>query len=372
MKEVYGSMTEKRPDHVSDKDKLGTTGTIISIISDVLNIASFVILQGGKWISCIIAGLTTIILFPCLLCLLPNGRWRENKSTLCLIIIALIISLGIIGHHFLIAPTEPVDASLNTSDNVTPSVSIRYEKISDAAVQFQADVSGMDIDPFITWTVTNAPGCDITVAGLFTTDGTPCSAVVTGSFVHEGQLYADTCVLSVEPVSEPSESRQEVIRYFTELPKGIDTNDSDYIALKLQYNIFDSKDVAIASIANGETEVECGNESVCGHVFYHWCRGENGAASYTAEDEYTKCHPHNRRSAAEKSADAYGDYNSFTCFYKAEQEIPYPLFSVEGSTSVWMPNYNACWDSYWYWMAEVCECNVLVSESVQSFSIRIT
>ena len=216
-------MEDKRPTKVSGKDELGTIGTIISIISDILNIASSLVLQGGKWISCIIAGLTTIILFPCFLCLLPNGRWRENKSTLLLIITALIISLVIIGRHFLIAPTEPLDAPLNTSDNVTPSVTIRYEKISDEAVQFQADVSEMDIDPFITWTVKNAPGCDITATGLFTTDGTPCSAIVTGSFVHEGQLYADTCVLSVEPVSESSESRQEVIRYFTELPKGIDT-----------------------------------------------------------------------------------------------------------------------------------------------------
>ncbi len=365
-------MEEQRPTKVSGKDELGTIGTIVSIISDILNIASSVVLQGGKWLSCIISGVSIIILLPCLVCFLPNGRWRENKRALCFLAVALIISFGIIGYHFLITPTESLDASLDTSEKVAPSVTIRYEKISDAAVQFQADVSGIDIDPFITWTVTNAPGCDITSAGLFTTDGTPCSAVVTGSFVQEGQLYADTCVLSVEPVSEPSESRQEVIRYFTELPKGIDTNDSDYIALKLQDNIFDSKDVAIASIANGETEVECGNESVCGHVFYHWCRGENGAASYTAEDEYTELHPHNRRSASEKSADAYGNYDSFTCFYKAEQEIPYPLFSVEDSPSVWMPNYNACRDSYWYWMAEVCECNVLVSESVQSFSIRIT
>lgn len=365
-------MEKQRPTNVSGKDEIGTIGTIISIISDILNISSFWVLQGGKWLSCIISGVTIIILLPCLVCFLPNGRWRENKRTLCFLAVALIFSFVMIGYHFLITPTESLDASLNTSESVTPSVTIRYEKISDAAVQFQADVSGVDINPFITWAVTNAPGCNISATGLFTTEGTPCSAIVTGSFVYEGQLYADTCILSVESVSEPSNSKQEVIRYFTELPKGIDTNDSDYIALKMQYNIFDSKDVAIASIANGAADVECENEAVCGHVFYHWCRGEDDAAYYTAEDEFTKNHPHNRRASTEKSADGYGKYNSLTCFYKAEQEIPYPLFSVEGSTSVWLPNYNACWDSYWYWMAEVRECNVRISESVQNFSISIT
>lgn len=36
-----------------------------------------------------------------------------------------------------------------------------------------------------------------------------------------------------------------------------------------------------------------------------------------------------------------------------------------------MPNYNVCWDSYWYWMAEIRECTVIIYNSATSVSIDI-
>lgn len=347
-------------------DKLGPISAVLSIVSDVIGIA--MLPDNVIWLRYIILGLS-IVLLLCLFRLLLGGHWRENMFETSLILVTLIFSLAVF-FYLRTTPIASKDSSIDINNEV-PTISLRYDRLSETAIQFRADVSGMDSTPTVVWKVSDAPGCSITDSGLLTTDGTPCSATVTGSFEYKGQLYSDTYLLSVESVESTSREEQKAIRYFAEIPKGMNTESAEFLRLKDAYGIYNSKEDAIADIEHNGGQAEYSDEQISGYVFFHWCRGESDAAYYTKEDAFTHNHPHNRRGAAERCADAYGVYGSFSCFYKKVQDISWPLcYAEDGSGCVWMPNYDICWDSYWYWMTEVRECTAVVHNYAVSISVQ--
>lgn len=344
---------------------LTVINAIVDIVANICNIrssCSFKIAYGTAlyWVLIGFSVITAILL-------LMSSKLQKDKIGGLAIIALLLIS-------FIIFAGRPENSQTEPSGNqqMEPSISLRYNVLSETSIQFQADVSGADSNQFITWMISDAPGCSITDSGIFTTDGTPCTIEITGSFELNEQIYKDTCKLLIQSTEVPLESRRTVIRYFAELPEGMDTASADFINLKQEYSIYNSKDKAIADIIIDNGPFDCEDESTCGYVFFHWCRGENDAAYYTWEDALTPGHPHNRRGATVQCSDEYGNYNTFSCFYKKMDDIVQPLcYAKDGSGAVWMPNYNVCWDSYWYWMAEIRECTVIIYNSATSVSIDI-
>lgn len=64
----------------------------------------------------------------------------------------------------------------------------------------------------------------------------------------------------------------------------------DFSRLKTDYGIYSSKEDALQSVGCTSQD-ECTDETTCGFLFYHWCRGTDEVASYTAEDFFTSSTP---------------------------------------------------------------------------------
>ena len=286
---------------------LTVINAIVDIVANICNIkssCSFKIAYGTAlyWVLIGFSVITAILL-------LMSSKLQKDKIGGFAIIALLLIS-------FIIFAGRPENSQTEPSGNqqMEPSISLRYNVLSETSIQFQADVSGADSNQFITWMISDAPGCSITDSGIFTTDGTPCTVEITGSFELNEQIYKDTCKLLIQSTEVPLESRRTVIRYFAELPEGMDTASADFINLKQEYSIYNSKDKAIADIIIDNGPFDCEDESTCGYVFFHWCRGENDAAYYTWEDALTPGHPHNRRGATVQCSDEYGCCCRSNCY----------------------------------------------------------
>lgn len=164
------------------------------------------------------------------------------------------------------------------------------------------------------------------------------------------------------------------IRYFENRPTGIDTASDFYKNLSSDYQIFGSKEEAIESIQNGLI-LELGTETTCGVVFYHWCRHDSAAAWDTSETVFHTeedlnrnwRYSHNRTTTTEKTMKNGESFNTFCCFYCADPALPDTLLKIDGSN--WVPNYNLCFDSYWYFPTMINSCPFTYYQTVQEIRI---
>lgn len=339
--------------------KLSTPLKILEAIAAVLTIIGYWISQPLLYITSSVVALTVILIF------LLGQRGQKRGVGICLLCLLLIL-----GSLFLYYKRH--QASMNDS---LANMALRYEEVSERSVKLHAISQETGEELPVEWTLSSAPGCKISEAGLFETDGTPCSAVVTARLIHDGKTYEASQTAVVDTVELASEdSKKANVKFFDELPAGMNYDSPDFSRLKTDYGIYSSKENALQSVGCTSQD-ECTDETTCGFLFYHWCRGTDEVASYTAEDFFTsstpksevKQYPHNRLSMPEKTSTC----TKFTCFYKEKQDVTLPFYSPDdGSGCVWMPNYSACWDSYWYWVVEIHECTITMRTSATKISVQ--